>query len=178
MANLLAAAWGFAESTLFFIVPDVWLSYLALRSARAALIGCVFTTAGALAGGALMYGWAARDQAAALEAIDRVPAVSPRMIDRVGSDLDGQGLVALFTGPLGARPYKIYAVQAPGAGIGIVPLLLVSVLSRASRFVLVSLLAAWISRRWLAEWPRRRKLWLLSGFWIAFYVFFLTMMPG
>jgi hypothetical protein len=32
----LAVLWGFAEATVFFIVPDVQLSWLALRSRRTA----------------------------------------------------------------------------------------------------------------------------------------------
>jgi membrane protein YqaA with SNARE-associated domain len=50
-----AALWGFAEATLFFIVPDVLLSIIAVRRGRRpAWIAMAWTIAGAIAGGALM----------------------------------------------------------------------------------------------------------------------------
>ena len=49
--EILAALWGFAESTLFFIVPDVLLTWLALSLPRRALRACYWALGGALAGG-------------------------------------------------------------------------------------------------------------------------------
>ena len=51
VANALAAIWGAAEATLFFIVPDVFLSWLALSDRRQALIACLYALLGALVGG-------------------------------------------------------------------------------------------------------------------------------
>ena len=50
-ANAIASLWGFAEATVFFIVPDVLLSWLALRSPKSGLIACLFALLGALIGG-------------------------------------------------------------------------------------------------------------------------------
>ena len=56
--NAIAAFWGFAEATLFFIVPDVWLTAITVRLGRmAAFRAAAWTIAGALFGGALMYDW-------------------------------------------------------------------------------------------------------------------------
>src|SRR5690606_1189122 len=60
--------WGFAEATVFFVVPDVWISRLALSSWPAALRACGFALVGALAGGALLYR-AGREHEAALLAL-------------------------------------------------------------------------------------------------------------
>lgn len=46
-----AFAWGLAEATFFFIVPDVFTTRLALQDFKRALISCIFTLAGALLGG-------------------------------------------------------------------------------------------------------------------------------
>src|SRR5437667_439728 len=51
--------WGFAEATLFFIVPDVLLGAVALFAPRAAPRLLAFTLAGALVG-FLARGWIAR----------------------------------------------------------------------------------------------------------------------
>src|SRR3546814_3695958 len=52
-AHAVSLLWGFAEATVFFVVPDVWISRRALSSWRAALRGCGFALAGALGGGVL-----------------------------------------------------------------------------------------------------------------------------
>src|SRR3546814_12347528 len=54
-AHAVSLLWGFAEATVFFVVPDVWISRRALSSWRAALRGCGFALAGALVGGVLLY---------------------------------------------------------------------------------------------------------------------------
>lgn len=176
--NLAAALWGFAEATLFFIVPDVLLSFVALRCLRAAWIACLFATAGALAGGALMYAWGSASPEDAVAALDRVPAVSVEMVERVRSDLERQGLWALMVGPFRGTPYKIYAVESAGLGVSLPVFLAVSVPARLVRFVLVSLIAAWLSERWFGSWSAGRKRWTLGCFWILFYAGFLVLMPS
>ena len=54
-AQIVAFAWGFAEATLFFIVPDVPLTGVGCRSLRAGLKAMSAALVGALLGGMLMY---------------------------------------------------------------------------------------------------------------------------
>lgn len=173
---LFAGAWGFAESTLFFIVPDVLLSWLALRRPRLALLACIAATAGALAGGWLMYQWGGRDLAAGLEVLQAIPAIDVAMTARVGAELEMHGLPALFLGPLQGTPYKIYALQAGALGLSLPAFLLVSVPARLLRFVAVVLLVLAL-RRWLL--PRasgRQAEAVLAGAWVAFYLAYFTLM--
>jgi len=44
--NLVALSWGFAEATFFFIVPDVFLSRIALDRIRTAWAASVWATLG------------------------------------------------------------------------------------------------------------------------------------
>src|SRR3546814_8042489 len=69
-AHAISLLWGFAEATVFFVVPDVWISRRALSSWRAALRRCGFALAGALVGGVLLC-FAGRHHEAALLALDR-----------------------------------------------------------------------------------------------------------
>lgn len=86
--HMIAAIWGFAEATLFFIVPDVWLSFVALKKGfRGALWAVCFTVVGAIAGGALIYAASIWNLGATISAIDAVPAISPGMISEVRSSL-------------------------------------------------------------------------------------------
>src|SRR5699024_4595805 len=55
-----AAAWGLAEGTFFFIVPDVWLSWVALQKPRTARKAALSALAGAMAGGAFVHAWTRR----------------------------------------------------------------------------------------------------------------------
>ena len=176
--NLVAAVWGFAEATLFFLVPDVFLTYVAAKRTRLALIASVFAVAGALAGGALMYGWGLYDQAGASAALDRMPAISPGMLERVENDLAKRGLVAAFIGPFTGKPYKVYAVKSAGGRIGLPSFMAVSIPARLIRFVLASLIVGWISRTVLKKWPLSRKRMALTVFWLLFYAAFFSLMPS
>ena len=62
-----AMAWGFAEATFFFIIPDVFLTYIALKNWRQATRACFWALGGALIGGAVMYAWGALDMDSARE---------------------------------------------------------------------------------------------------------------
>jgi len=174
-----AALWGFAEATLFFIVPDVLLSGIAVgRDRRRALLGTVWTIAGAVAGGALMYCWGARDSAGAIAMLDRLPAIAPAMITRVGDDLQRAGLSAMVVGAFTGVPYKIYAVTAPAAGIGLGPFLAASVPIRALRFVFAVLIADVINRRLATRLTRGQRLGLLAAVWLVFYAGYFALMPN
>jgi membrane protein YqaA with SNARE-associated domain len=175
----LALLWGFAEATLFFIVPDVLLSAIAVgRGRRAALYATAWTIAGAAFGGLLMYGWATRDEAAAIAILDRLPAISPAMIAGVGEALDRWGAGAMAIGALSGVPYKIYAVMAPRAGVPLVLFLALSVPARALRFLVVALLSDAISRRLDGRLTLRQRASLLASIWLLFYAVYLAAMPN
>lgn len=173
---LAALVWGFAEATLFFFVPDVLLSFVALRGVRRGLLACGVVTVGALVGGALMYAWGHRDPSGALAALDMVPAVGGEMIGRVERDLGDRWGVALVTGAFAGTPYKIFAVQAGRLGIPPVGFLLASIPARLLRFVLVTLVFGWVSGR--LSWSDRRKVQVVAAIWLVFYALFLGLMPG
>ena len=175
--NGVAALWGFAEATLFVIVPDVLLTMMAVSSLRRALIACLFALLGALAGGALMYQWGARDRETALATLDRLPAIGPDMIREVAAELRTHGLFALFFGPMKGVPYKIYAAQASAHGIGLGSFLLVSIPARLIRFGLLTLVAGMISRKGWITWKPRRKVILLGSGWGVFYTCYFVLMP-
>jgi hypothetical protein len=73
----LAAIWGFAEATFFFLVPDVILTWIALRHGwRQAGWASLAACSGALIGGGLMYHWGAVDAQQAYAFLDAIPAIS------------------------------------------------------------------------------------------------------
>ena len=108
----LAFIWGLAEATVFFIVPDVLLTFLAIDNLKRACWACVIALAGSLIGGACMFAWGARNPSGTHAFLEKVPAIDAEMIETVIQNIEETGQAALFLGPLAGRPYKIYAVNA------------------------------------------------------------------
>lgn len=169
---VIATAWGFAEATLFFIVPDVLLSFLALADLRRALCASAWAVAGSLIGGSLLYVWAQGDAVRALSAVTQVPAIGPALMQQSAAMLKVYGVWALFPGMLLGIPYKAFVVQASASGIGIAPLLLVTIPARLLRFAAVSAATNFIARRALRNWSARAKAATLACFWLVFYAIY------
>jgi len=91
-ANAIASLWGFAEATLFFIVPDVLLSWLALRSPKRGLIACLFALLGALIGGSAMWLWGRFDPDSARTIFELLPAIGGASIASVQEQLADSGI--------------------------------------------------------------------------------------
>jgi membrane protein YqaA with SNARE-associated domain len=174
-AVAVAAAWGFAEATLFFVVPDVYLSRLALADLRAALRCCLWALLGALAGGAVMYAMGQRQLAGAERALDAVPAIAPAAIAGVRAEIAGRGTLAVFLGPLSGTPYKIYAVESAPAGLPLGRFLAVSVPARLLRFALVALLFNGLARGPLRRWGAARLGRAHALAWAAFYLVYFAL---
>ncbi len=177
MILAVAALWGFAEATVFFLVPDVLLTWIALHDRGRAIRACLAALAGALLGGALMFAWGARDPVAARALLDRVPSISRGMIERVEGEIAERGAVATVLGPLRGTPYKIYAALSGEKGEGLARFLAVSVLARLPRFLLLTLAAAGVSAL-LRGWSLGRKRALHAALWGAFYGAYFALMPN
>ena len=148
--------WGFAEATLFFIVPDVLLTLIALLSFRrsAKVLGCILV--GALAGGTIMFYLGASQPEKTQAAILHVPFVSQAMFAKTQKSFQRDGIWALTKGPGNGIPYKVYAAQS--ARYSSLPLFLfASVLARMERFALFWAIAALLGtafRRKILQQPK------------------------
>ena len=175
-ALALAFAWGFAEATFFFFVPDVLLTLIACRTLRPAMKATVAALVGALAGGALMYAFGVREPHTARFFLDHVPAISPALITRVGEQINESGLMAVLLGPIKGIPYKIYAVEWGARGGSLVAFMLISIPARYVRFFLATVAARAIARL-LERLTHHRaviEVVILSIIWIAFYSFYFV----
>lgn len=176
---LLVAAWAFAEAILFFIVADVPISAIAVRSGfRAGAIASVVAALTASAGGLVVYLWAASDPSGAARRIAALPAIDFAMIEAASEASRDIGYPAMLLGSLTGIPYKLYALAAGTEGRPLLPFLLLSPLIRLPRFLLVSALAAGISRLLATRLSRRARLAILAVCWTGFYAFYFAVMPG
>ena len=177
--DVAAFVWGVAEATLFFLVPDVLLSYIGLkRGAKAAARASLIAAIGASVGGVIMYIWAVQNFAAAREAVLDIPAISEAMAVRAEQAMTEAWFVATLFGPLTNTPFKLFAILAPAAGAPLPLFALAAIAARLPRFLIVSIGVSRIGRalsRWLSE---RQLLWLLIGAWLLFYAVFFTLMPN
>jgi len=167
------ALWGFAESTLFFVVPDVLISLTALGSWRRSLLQAGSAVAGALLGGAVLFAWATSAPDAARATVRQVPFVREAMFAVASAGLDTGAFTALVRGSFSGIPYKVYAVEAPGR-VRAAAFLLASIPARALRFLVVAsaiALVAALLRRFTSIGSRGLRVVLAAG-WSAFYAYY------
>ena len=172
-----AFVWGLLEATLFFIVPDVWLTWIvADRTLGAGLRACLWALLGALVGGCVLYAWGSLDPEGVVRLLDWVPAVSESMLDDARRSLEADGARAMLAGPLGGVPFKVFAAQASAAGVEFATFLAVAPLARLPRFVIATLVAWVVLRRVMADATVRTRRLVLAATWCAFYVFYFSVM--
>lgn len=168
----IAFFWGFAEATLFFIIPDVWISLLALQSRNEALLGCLYSLAGAMLGGAVMYFLGRKELQRWNTTLEKIPAIHSRDILKVQSDLKSSGAASVLFGPLFGIPYKIYAVNAHSV-MSIASFMLISIPAREIRFALIALFTDFVSRIWLAGFSLPVRVGIVLTLWaITYTVYF------
>jgi membrane protein YqaA with SNARE-associated domain len=173
---VIAAAWGFAEATLFFLVPDVILSAIAIADWRWALWCCLAATAGAMAGGALMHAAGRREDGRLRALFLRIPGIGPAMLERVARQVAARGFFAVLLGPLYGTPYKLYAAESGRQDMSLAGLLLVTIPARLLRFVAVTLLAAWLAHRVAPALEPGTKYAAWAVAWTAFYAWYFQAM--
>lgn len=176
--NRLAFVWGLAEATIFFIVPDVWLSIHARKKLSIGLLACVYSLLGALLGGLFMYYWGVYNLEQAKVIVESVPAINTDMLVRVSDELNTQGIISILLGPLSGTPYKVYAIQAAESGIGVLSFVLISIPARLFRFLIVVLVSHYAIKVIQKYNKNINTLLLLFIAWVLFYVFYFTVMPN
>lgn len=167
---LLGSFWGFAEATLFFILPDVGLTRTALFSFHRACWQAAAALLGAVIGGLVLWQWAQRSPEQAQTWISRVPFVRPWMLNQAKGELAQEGASALMQGPKRGIPYKAYAVEAP-AFLSLKEFFLISFPARAWRFCMMIITFGAVGF-WLRRWPTFATWipWAHAVLWISFYV--------
>jgi membrane protein YqaA with SNARE-associated domain len=165
--------WGFAEATLFFIVPDVLLTMVALFSFQRSTRVLVCIMLGALTGGTIMFSLGASKPEQAKTVVLRVPFVSPAMVQKTQESFQHDGVWALTKGPGNGIPYKVYCVQA-GRYSGLALFLAVSLLARMERFALFWLIAGAIGFVFRKNIHRQPKITMLvyACIWILGYAWY------
>jgi len=137
---IIAFIWGFAEATAFFIVPDVYLGFVALFNWKRGLLAMAAAIFGAMVGGSVMYSLAMTDLSSVNVFLTRIPLINADMVADIANKMQNDGLITMVNGPLRGVPYKIYAVQAGGQSLPYLSFLWMTILARLERLLPVTLL--------------------------------------
>jgi hypothetical protein len=132
---VLAALWGAAEATFFFVVPDVLFTLVTVFRPARSLAHVAAALGGALLAGCAMFAWAARAPDDARPAVAAVPWVGAAMVAETDARFAEIGTTAMLDRPLGGVPYKVYAVLGP-AHFSFPQFLGASFLARTERFAI------------------------------------------
>jgi hypothetical protein len=169
----LGVCWGFAEATLFFIIPDVILSWASLTGAKYGIKIFGAIICGAVAGGIFMYSWASWRPDVARSAVATVPFVRARMFEKVQVDYRTHGVAGIFYTMGTGIPYKVYAALAPSVSSP-ATFALITIPARLERMALSWVIPAflgWFLRRWIKS-HRGLTATLFAGFWIVTYAIY------
>ncbi len=179
MGLAIAALWGFAEATLFFLVADIWLTRLVITEGwRQALKAAVVAAFGALLGGVCLVYWSMLDAQGVVQWVEAVPAISQAMMRDAAVALDRDGSISLIPAAFTGVPYKIFAAQVYHSEASLVVFMLATVPARLLRFVLAIAVVQAVLRLLGARFPCPVLLRVWGIFWVVFYALFLSLMPG
>lgn len=171
----MAALWGFAEATLFFIVPDVLLTSLALTSLKKALWATLAAALAAAVGGALIWSCAHYAPQVSRSVLLQVPGISENTFAAVRLFLESGLFQGMLYGAFSGVPYKIFAAEAGMNGTSLWAFTLLSPIVRLPRFMVMVLIAWGLSQLLADRLSRRAKRALLLALWALFYVFYFSM---
>jgi len=173
----IVAGWSTAEAVLWFIVADVPISWIAVRSGtRAGLLAALVAAGSAIVGGTITYQWASHDAAGATATIEHLPAISSALIGQAATQWSASGFMGMLLGSFSGTPYKLFALAAGTQGSPFPAFLIATFAARLPRYVVVALVAGTLSRLLSSRLSYRRRLVLLGVIWIIIYVQYFTVM--
>jgi hypothetical protein len=176
VALTIVAFWSAAEAAIFFLVADVPISFIAVRSGtRAALLAAVIAAIASMIGALAVLIWAGNDPAGAAAMMAALPGIDwPLEVRAAGIYHDGP--LAMLVASVSGVPFKLFALEAAkGGGLS---LLLLAPLLRLPRFAAVAWFSGTVSN-FLSRWMSARgRLLLLGLLWVGFYAFYWSAMAG
>jgi membrane protein YqaA with SNARE-associated domain len=172
----IAFFWGLADTTIFFIVPDVYLTRLAIRdSLGRAWLAAASAVVGALIVGTILWiaGQEYHDAVWLLKNFDYLPGINRDLIVSTGTALFQRGPAAFIAGGMIGQPYKLFAVHAGAQHVPLATFLMFSLVARSLRFAATTCLA-WLLNRGLQHWHLDTRLRAHLLLWVILYVLYFA----
>ncbi len=170
----IVAGWSAAEAAIFFLVADIPISWIAVRSgAKAGMLAAVVAAIASVLGTLAVLVWAGQDPVGATRVMAALPGIDAALVAEA-ADRFHHGPHAVLAGAFSGIPFKLFALEA--AKQNALGFLLLAPLLRLPRFLVVALFAGSVSRLLERRMTLRQRLLLLAGLWGAFYAFYFSMM--
>jgi hypothetical protein len=172
----IVAGWSAAEAAIFFMVADIPISWITVRSGiKAGLLAALVAAVASIVGTLAVLVWAGRDPADATAVMTALPGIDAQLVAK-GAEIYREGPLAALIASFSGTPFKLIALEA-GKQAGY-SLLLIAPFLRIPRFVAVVLFVGIISRL-LEKWmSTRQRLMLLGALWVVFYAVYFAVMPA
>lgn len=178
-ALLVGFLWGLFEGTWFFVIPDIALSYFALRGWKQALVSTVATILGAMLAAILLF-WAfsifPATQSKIIQLWQSLPGFYPKMLEVAATHLHSENAKGLILGPNSGIPYRFYILEAYKQGISLFDLLSWTPIARIERIAIapiVVLILKFLLKKKFTEKTVNRSLGVfIFIYWIAIYVWY------
>ncbi|MFV2062491.1 MAG: hypothetical protein ACC726_03135 [Chloroflexota bacterium] len=137
----MAAVWGAAEATLFFVVPDVIVGWIALRRPRRLVAAWLAATAGGVIGAAATHA-AVRRGWDPDPIFSKLPGMQVADIERVRDAVSRDPMRAFALGAITGVPLKVYLTEAARQGLSLRYTLVLVIINRAPRIGVTSVALA------------------------------------
>jgi hypothetical protein len=175
LGTVLAGAWGLAEGTVFFVVPDVPIGWIALRRPRSLVAAWLAATGSGVLGAALVH-WAVRHGWDPDPLFGRLPGSRPGDLGRVRTAVASDVTRAFVMGSVSGIPLKVYVAEAARQGVPVSRVLALAAINRAPRLGLYGLALGIVGAVARDRWqPGRLFTALAYGLgWTVFYAWFWT----
>lgn len=171
LTNSLSFLWGFAEATLFFIIPDVIISFVALKGYAFGVESSFYALGGALLGGSMMFYWGRSSLEKILTIFLKLPAIRQVDLEKVRKDMQTYGAISMMWGPTLGIPYKIYAVYAHLFS-SFWLFILISIPARMIRFVLVAIAVPAVMESLFSSAAYSERFGILLAIWVMIYLIY------
>ncbi len=170
--------WGLAEGLAFFIVPDVYISFAVLFSARAGAMAWLFSIVGSVVAIPIIYILVTISSIDYVTFLETIPGISRALLERVEEGLLSDGLQYTPLLALGGVPLKVYGALAFSIGLSLGQVLVWTVFARFVRIAPTYIVVAGIRKLLHRHIDGHSIVWTgaLILFWVVFYVFYLWRM--
>jgi membrane protein DedA with SNARE-associated domain len=169
LSYIIAFLWGICEGVFFFIVPDVYIGFVAIFSGEGGLVALLSALAGSLVSIFIIYALNAVVGGHLIAWLLMVPGIHGPMIVGVSNALQRHGAMAVILGPWSGIPLKIYSVLAAQLSIPIGEYFLWSIVARIERTVLVLAIGMILGRIFKSKIQKHPR--IAIGIYVALWVF-------
>ncbi|MEP3045983.1 MAG: hypothetical protein ABJL55_07875 [Roseibium sp.] len=155
---------------MFFLVPDVLLTSLALKSFKRAAIAALAAALAAAFGGLLIWLCAHWVPVETKNILLIVPGISETTFGTVKVLFAHGAFSGMLQGAFSGIPYKVFAAEAGFTGINPILFVILTPIVRLPRFLVLSLVAWSLSQAIGTRLAPMTKLLMTLALWCVFYI--------